>query len=86
MNEEDKKELAETLVSVLDRNRSISYEQHSKHHEFVDTLIAKEKKRADSWDSIKMHVVKFGVLGFVTFIAISTWHYFNDLIAGVINK
>jgi fumarate reductase subunit D len=81
MSEED---IAAKVVKALEESRTISYETHHYHHEFIDSLIDKNNKRTELYDKLKEHVAKAGLLGVITFILWSGWHYISHLVhAGV---
>ena len=78
MSEAEK--IAAAVVSALESNRKLTPETHEIHHDYVDTLIIRDKKRADMYDQIKLHVVKYGALGVLGAIGIACWHYFQEMI------
>ncbi len=68
LTEEDKAELIEAFNKTLDSRRSLSEQLHRTHHDFVQTLLEKEKRKQELIENAKAQVV--GWLSIGTILAI----------------
>ena len=75
MEERDYDKLAELFVEKLDSKRNISKEKHERHHDFIETMILREKKKTETFEAVRLHVLKFGALSVMTALAIAAWQY-----------
>jgi len=53
----DKQELTEVLSEVLDKHSKIDQEVHTDHHEFIEMLQKREKRRIELWQKFKLSAV-----------------------------
>ena len=65
LSDEDKTELIEAFGRTLDARRNIADKDHKVHHDFVQTMIEKEKRKAE-----RIEAVKTQVAGWATILAI----------------
>jgi len=80
MDIKEKKEFIETLVKVLDDRRNVGEIEHREHHDWTKARIQMEEKKAEFWEAMKMHVLKWGILGSVSWIGYAIWYYFVHMV------
>ena len=73
-------EIATAVVEALEVNRQINQETHHAHHDYIGVLINRDTKRAEMYDQVKLHMVKFGALGIFGAIGMAMWHYFTEMV------
>jgi len=76
LSDTDKQDIAQTVASALDDRRYIDEKTHVKHHEFMDTLILKQKNRNDMWQRIKEKGLTAVFLASLTVGGVAMWQYF----------
>ncbi len=62
LSEEDKTELIEAFGKTLDARRNIADKDHKIHHDFVETLIVKERRKQERIESVKTQVAGWGTI------------------------
>jgi len=80
-------ELARIVESVAkaieeDRRRTsgVDYETHRRHHLFMDALIAEREARRRLWEKLTQHVVQWGAIGIISFLAWAAWQAFKTFV------
>lgn len=74
----DNIEVAKAVVAELQKGRNIAEEKHKADHAFIDSLIKKQNQRADTWQAVKVHVLKYGALSLLSFLGVLTWHFMKE--------
>lgn len=67
-----REDLTEVVGLALERH------VHSDSHQFVETLMGKEKRRQELWEGIKRHVFGWGAVAVIAFLAASVWNELLD--------
>lgn len=80
--EEQEERFAQTVIRVMDKRRDMSEPEHKEHHEWIKAKKIKEEKMAEFWEAMKMHVLKWGILGSVSWIGYALWYYFIHTVKG----
>ena len=62
LSDEDKTELIEAFGRTLDARRNIADKDHKIHHDFVATMIEKEKRKTERIESVKTQVAGWGTI------------------------
>ena len=69
-----REEVEKSVINVFERSfPEGDPEGHRAHHELV---IQREKERVEFWSSMKKEVVKWGLIGVLSFLAYSAWAAF----------
>jgi len=63
LTEEDVCALAEAFHARQPAN--IAVEQHVEHHAFLESWIAKEKRKQELYEKVKAHVMGWGIVGLI---------------------
>ena len=79
----DAKEIATAVVEALESSRYISKPEHERHHEYIDSLIDRDTKRAQMYDQVKTHIVKFGAIGVISGLGLAVYHYIRELLHSI---
>lgn len=66
------------LVAALNEIRSVPYELHLEHHDYISALIVREQKRAELYEKLKAHVLGWGIVGIVTGLGYALLSWFRD--------
>ena len=76
----ESEEIAKAVVAALNKEQHIDNETHSRHHKYIESLIDRDKQKAEMFDQIKLQVMKLGVLGLLSGLGIAVWQYILHLI------
>jgi hypothetical protein len=70
LTDKDKEDLIEAFGKTLDSRRAIGEEIHRMHHDFVQTMLVKEKRKQELIENVKAQVAGWGtlatILAFIT--------------------
>lgn len=58
--------LREILADELERHESVSAAIHAEHHEFIKTMIAREKIKQERWEAIQKQVLGWGAIALIS--------------------
>lgn len=75
---EEIEQIAEAVSKHLEAGRQIDVATHKKHHDFIDTLIAKEARREERREKLVQAVTIWGALLTLTAIGTAFWQYVKD--------
>lgn len=79
----DEKELtaivSKACANVLDARRSIEEVRHRKHHDFIDLLLEREKRRQDRIETVKAHVYGWGIITGLGGIGAALWYWLENI-------
>lgn len=67
----DKNELKEAVKEAL--NEGIPVEEHEAHHDWIKSKVAKEKRRQEIWDKVKIQVASTGVIAVIIYVSTVVW-------------
>ena len=68
----------QALISAFDVARSVPYELHREHHEYIGVLLAREKRRMERVEKIKANVGGWGVIVALTGLGAAVWAWVKD--------
>jgi len=61
----DEQRIAEIIAEALDSRSRIDAESHAEHHAFIASMIKREQRRQQVWDSITQQVLGWGAVAVV---------------------
>jgi hypothetical protein len=68
----------QALRDAFEGARSVPYETHREHHDYIGILLAREKRREERIEKIKAHVGGWGVIVALTGIGAAVWAWVKD--------
>ena len=76
-------QIEEVFTRVLDARKKIDDERHAKHHNYVEILIERDRRRQELKDKVRQQVVGWGVImtvtGFLGMVGYSTYHWIAEI-------
>jgi hypothetical protein len=76
-------QVEEVLNRVLDARKRINDERHAKHHNYVEILIDRDRRRQELSDKVRQQVVGWGVIitvtGFLSMVGYSAYHWIAEM-------
>jgi hypothetical protein len=58
--------------------KSIEARLHVEHHQFLETLILREKRKQERWEAIKIHVLGWAILGIIGSIGTAAYKFWIE--------
>jgi len=68
----------QALIRAFEGARSVPYELHREHHEYIEVLLAREKRRMERVEKIKANVGGWGVIVALTGLGAAVWAWVKD--------
>ena len=68
MSIEEEKSLRELLTDVIEERMRLDSEIHHEHHEFIQSMISRERIKAERWEELNRQVIGWGVVLFISTI------------------
>jgi hypothetical protein len=68
----------QALRDAFEGARSVPYEMHREHHEYIGVLLAREKRREERAEKIKAHVGGWSVIVALTGIGAALFQWVKD--------
>lgn len=82
MNQQEIEAFVIGVVNELESRRDISRSDHREDHAWVRSKRLKEENMAKFWEAMRLHVIKWGVLGSITWVGYAVWYYFKHMVNG----
>lgn len=63
------------IVQAFEAFRSVPFEEHREHHEFISAYIAKEKRHQETIEKVKAHVGGWAIIVSITGLGLLLWEW-----------
>lgn len=73
LKEEEAELIAQKFAEKLQQARSVSDSEHYNHHSWITKQIEKEEARTKLYNELTKHVIKWGILGVLSFLFYAVW-------------
>lgn len=71
-----REEMKEIVHEVFDAKWAKEMDVHEDHHRFIDTMIKKEERAQQRWETIKTQVLGWGVIALIGSVGTAVYHWF----------
>lgn len=76
LTDDDRLALVDALSEVMNRR----VQDHTAHHEWIEAQIRKDTARAEFWDRLREHLIKWGAVSLVTLVFYLMWQGFKHYV------
>lgn len=80
LTEPEENRLVERFAQQLDKRRNVSESVHKQHHDFVQMLIDKEKRKQELHEKVKAQVAGWGIISVILAVVTGIGFWFRDWI------